>query len=698
MENPNFLKNKYNLHNAPETEAAVKRAEARTRLRKDSDGQAGEKVPQNPEARIQNYLDRFKEILEREDPRERERGIEALKQVLHKKFVIKPENIPQSHYNLQGEIAVREGRTQDLLDAGVKIEKIKITDKDGKEAEKRNFIFPEEIKKQYQQAVVSNQQKSMDKWVDYLSLDDAQYPDWAKYWAFRSMLEMGKLRKEEDANGKERARFAKRTKDTVASFPPLNPRALALAIGTLRDRLAEKAKPKKDREPIENKSVKLNKEEFQNLASTENFAKIYAQFLIEMPEYSTEGLQETRGKWVKYSQGSAPDELVKSLDGYPLEWCTAEYDTAQTQLNGGDFYVYYSINEDGEPVIPRLAIRMEGGRIAEPPRGIAPDQNMDPYIIPVLEEKLKDFGQEGEAFKKRSEDMKKLTEIENKTKKGEELTKDDLAFLYEINSPIEGFGYRRDPRIEELRSQRNKDEDMPIVFECQPEQIARDTNEINKNTKAYVGKLEKGIFNLIQKYNIEHIYTSFPEGKISQFEFELGGQSAEELLSELEAREQLAENKRGKIHIYGEAKSMLKNEKEFIALKTKEHVKFIKLTVNDLGFPNYATTDEIYKKAEEIGLELCPPETGPRLRLDYEKIFKREQPRGEYNYIAMKQIIDSGGSPRVFRVDRSGVGESCLRAYLAGPDSRWVSGGRFVFRSRSAKSAEAENRASKPGA
>jgi hypothetical protein len=669
MENPNFLKNKYDLHNAPETEAAVKRTEIRT----------GEKVLRTPEARVQNYLNRFKEIIERKDPNERERGIEALKQVLHKKFVIKEENIPQSYYNLQGEIAVNEGRKQDIINAGVEIETEKIKTKEGKEIEKRNFLFPEDIKNQHARTVIANQQKSMDKWIDYLSSDDAQYPDWAKYWIFRSILEMGKLRKEEDESGKEQARFAKRTKDTVASFPPLNPRALALTVGTLSDRLAEKSKPKKDREPIENKSVKLSGEEFQNLISTENFSKIYAQFLIEMPEYSTEGLQETRGKWVKYDQGSDPTKLVKSLDGYPLEWCTAEYDTAKTQLQGGDFYVYYSINEDGKAVIPRLAIRMEGGRIAEPPRGIAPDQNMDPYIIPVLEEKLKDFGQEGEAFKKRSADMKKLTGIENKTKKGEELDKNDLIFLYEIDQPIEGFGYQRDPRIEELRNQRNAEEDMPVVFECKPNQIAKSAGEINENTKAYVGKLESGIFDLIQERGIEHIYTEFPEGKILELEAEIGGQSEKELLSELDKRKK--SGGAGKIYVSDYAESMLKN-KEFFTQKNKEQAKFVRLKVSDLGFLSNATTDEIYKKAEELGLELCPPETGPRLRLDYEKIFNREQPRGEYNYIAMKQITDSGGDPGVFSVHRHVDGEQWLDNYWAKPTDEWYPDDRFVFRLR----------------
>ena len=60
-----------------------------------------------------------------------------------------------------------------------------------------------------------------------------------------------------------------------------------------------------------------------------------------------------------------------------------------TQLQGGDFYVYYSINENREPVIPRVAIRMEGDHIAEV-RGIAHDQNVDPYIRLQVYKKMKE--------------------------------------------------------------------------------------------------------------------------------------------------------------------------------------------------------------------------------------------------------------------------------------------------------------------
>lgn len=60
-----LLKQKYDLHNAPEVAEAARRTEIRT----------GIAVPQNPADRIQNYLNRFREITNREDPQTRERGM-----------------------------------------------------------------------------------------------------------------------------------------------------------------------------------------------------------------------------------------------------------------------------------------------------------------------------------------------------------------------------------------------------------------------------------------------------------------------------------------------------------------------------------------------------------------------------------------------------------------------------------------------
>lgn len=631
--------------------------------------QAGEAVSQRPADKIANFLGVVEKthMGHKDDPR----VLERIKNHYHREYVITPENIPQSYWNLQGEIAVNEGRKQDLISAGVSIEENTMQNPDGTSSIKRVFTFPQTLKDQAVNTLIANQEQSLDKWVDYLTSDDALYPMWAKYWAFRSIVKMGRLEKTEEG----KTRFTNRRKDTIASFPILNQRALANTIGAMSQRLEAKGRPKED-QTAKNLSTILTDEEYQKLLSTEDFSKLYAQFLSEIPEYSAQGLEETRGKWIKYDQGLDPEPLVKSLEGHPLEWCTADMDTARTQLRGGDFYVYYSLDPTGKPTIPRAAIRMEGaGGIAEI-RGIAPKQNLDPYIVPVLEKKLEDFGTEGEAFKKRAADMKRLTQIEQRTLVKQKLTAEDLRFLYEIDSSIDDFGYEKDPRIAELRSQRNTAEDMPIVFGCERSQIARNIQEIRPDTKVYVGPLEPGIFAFITKYNIEHVYTSFPERKIRRQTDTIGGKTKEQLKQELQQLEQA-----NALWISPEAESMIDNPRFTTAPKSQD-IQTIKVRVKDLGFTRgNPTTDQIYKRASELGLELCPAEVGPHRRLK-----DVNQPILDCYYIAMEPIADSDGEPSIFAL-LSG-GELALILRSANPDvDRDLFPG-FVFRLPQAKPSE----------
>ena len=634
---------------------------------------ASEQLSQKPADKITDFLKVIEKthMGHKDDPRVAER----IKESYYKDYVIKPENIPQSYWNLQGEIAVSEGRKQDLIRGGVLIDETTALDQNGNQIQKRSYTFPEDLKKQAVHNVISNQQQSLGKWIDYLTSDDATYLTWAKYWAFRSIVKMGKLEKTEDG----KARFSKREGDTVSSFPVLNQRALAKTVGAMTAHLEERNKPKGEQKPVENLSTILSNADFQQLSSTEDFSRLYAQFLAEIPQYSSQGLGETRGRWIKYDQGSDPKQLVTSLEGHPLEWCTADYDTAKTQLQGGDFYVYYSIDEEGKPIIPRLAIRMEGNRIAEPPRGIAPKQNLDPSISDVLEKKLTEFGPEGQAFKKRAEDMKQLTMLEQKVQAKQNLDVLDLVFLYEINAKIEGFGYEPDVRIMELRSKRNPEEDTPIVFGCEKSQIARSVSQIRPDTKAYVGNLVPGLFDLLQQSKIEHIYTSFPEGKIRKEKNGIGGRKANQLEKELDQAD---------IN-WSYAKDMLRSP-DFTTLETPEVIETVRLRVQDLGFDGITTTTQIFGTKDdvdehgklapfakgrmtELGLEFCPPEVGV-----YQRLKDISQPLNEWYYIAMKPISVSNGSPDVFLLKRHGVG-LWLHDAWAGPDSLWCPGDVFVF-------------------
>ncbi len=413
MENPDFLKKKYNLHNTPEVKTAAKRTAIRI----------GEKVPQKPAEQIQNYLDRFTEIIERKNPEKREQGIEALKKVLYNQCVIKPEEVPEAYFESQRRIAREQGHG--------------------------DVEIGEAQKEQLTEVIIADQESSLDTWVDYLSSPDATYPDWLKYFAMRNVVGMGEF-------DKESKQFTKRSKGTTKPFPDLNREALAYVLDAVE-------KKQHGLEYVPDVAYDAEEEKkFEKLLQSENFPKLYAWAIEKVTPASQDVLTNTQGKWVKYDRKSDHMPLVESLQGHGTGWCTAGESTAKTQLEMGDFYVYYSLDQQGKPTIPRAAIRMHDGEIAEV-RGIADQQNLDPYIGEVVQDKMKEFP-DGAEYEKKARDMKTLTAIENKTTKGKELTPDDIRFLYEMDEDIEGFGYGRDPRIQELKSKRNFTEDIRGLY------------------------------------------------------------------------------------------------------------------------------------------------------------------------------------------------------------------------------------------
>jgi hypothetical protein len=129
-------------------------------------------------------------------------------------------------------------------------------------------------------------------------------------------------------------------------------------------------------------------------------------------------------------------------------------------------------------------------------------------------------------------------------------------------------------------------------------------------------------------------------------------------------------------------------------------VSTVRLRVADLGFPEGAFTREIIGsdgdrdlfgnpapftggRSRQLGLELCPPDLGPYLRLEY-----TDQPRGERLYVAMKPIMSSDGEPRIFVVEHSSAGLS-LDAARARHDDTWKPDDVFVFRVNPGHSPEA---------
>src|SRR3989339_1171656 len=88
-------------------------------------------------------------------------------------------------------------------------------------------------------------------------------------------------------------------------------------------------------------------------------------------------------------------------------------------------------------------------------------------------------------------------------------------------------------------------------------------------------------------------------------------------------------------------------------------------SVGELGFKDGATRQKIYGRANELGLDLCPAEVGPQLRLQY-----KDQPEEEHLIVAMNPIADSGGALELFSVERNDSG-LWLDSYYDDPGYIW---------------------------
>src|SRR5262249_46574268 len=107
---------------------------------------------------------------------------------------------------------------------------------------------------------------------------------------------------------------------------------------------------------------------------------------------------------------------------------------------------------------------------------------------------------------------------------------------------------------------------------------------------------------------------------------------------------------------------------------TNLEVELAIVSVAELGLDAEASSySEVYARAKRIGLELCPAEVGPRLRLDY-----RDQPLGEALDIAMEPVATYGGDPTILALVNFGSALALIgsdgRSGAMMPRSR-----RFVF-------------------
>ncbi|PSO44339.1 MAG: hypothetical protein BRC23_01285, partial [Parcubacteria group bacterium SW_4_49_11] len=381
------------------------------------------------------------------------RLLESHKKELYDKYniVMDEDHISEKYWERQLQTMEDEGRLGDVP-----------------QDEEGNYYIPERAKDRERQRIKEDQEASFDRWVEYLASEGSNYiPSWEIPWILEGVR--GSSNQYNEGKGELR----KRRKDTVNPYPEVNAEALAQTVNELRNHV----------------------EEGENITS-ENFRKLYGQDLeqVNRERREKEGLLEnTEGEWITYSDADQEtQEVIGGLEGQGTGWCIAEQGAARDYLETGTLYIYYSADENGEYTVPRLTIHeTDEGKIGEV-RGISKAQNVDDYIGDVLGEKLDEFGEEGEKYQQAEADMKRLKRLKNMHNEGQQLSADDLEFLYERERQIQEFGREKDPRIEKIKHERDTYEDYVQMTGYAPEEISLNEQDLEEkeDVKIHVGNIE----------------------------------------------------------------------------------------------------------------------------------------------------------------------------------------------------------------
>ena len=417
-----------------------------------------EKLPgKNNERRNFAYLSRLDNMIEKHG--------DAIEQKLWaasaENLVMEYEDIPDAYWKQQEQILRDNGQGRELS-------------RDEKE------YLTEDI--------INKQRESINAWSNYLGDKDCPYPTWFKVYAFDGVSKMGLI-------NKETKEFEKRDKTTVASFPNLNPEVLAKVYRNINEFYAVNKEDWLAQHP--------NDEKLVSLVKSGNFPKLYAKELFDTKTIikTPENPEDVEGDWFIYQLGDE-DELAKAAEG--TGWCIADPNVAHNYLSYGNYagnendweddedwedededwedeeednnnwgedennpeednqsdpkakFIVFKLkapnSPDGYSTNGVASIRLgPDGKVTEV-SGLNEGQAIEDSLIPTVKEKVLSLPG-GKEFLQKFEDKQTLIRLDHKMQNGEDLTKEELSFLYELEHPIATLDTynSKDPRIPELK-------------------------------------------------------------------------------------------------------------------------------------------------------------------------------------------------------------------------------------------------------
>ena len=402
-----------------------------------------EKLPgKNNERRNFAYLSRLDRMVEKYGNKAEQKIWEASAE----NVVMDYEDIPEAYWKQQEQILRDNGQGRKL-------------------SEYEKEILAEDL--------IDKQRQSITSWTNYLGDKNCPYPLWFKVYAFDGISKMSNTLNLDDAD------YNRRDNTTALSFPKLNAEILAKVYRQINDFYGVDKKDWLSKNSDDEKLVSLVK--------SANFPKLYAKELVDTKVIlkTPERTEDVHGDWFEYKLGDE-EEIASLAEG--THWCVVDPNVAHNYLVYGqysnpeeddDYDQDYEDDEDWEDddikvedpeakfIIFRLedpntpgvfasngsaSIRLDPNGIVDEISGLNEGQAVEDALVPIVKEKALSLPG-GEKYLQKFDDKQTLIKLDNKMKEGEDLTKEELSFLYELDRPIATLDTynEEDPRIPELK-------------------------------------------------------------------------------------------------------------------------------------------------------------------------------------------------------------------------------------------------------
>ena len=199
--------------------------------------------------------------------------------------------------------------------------------------------------------------------------------------------------------------------------------------------------------------------------------------------------KDTEGIWIRHKRGNGYKPLWEFLNTKNTGWAI-QLDVYSARLPHGPVYIYYTKDDKGKYVEPRILIVADADYHIQSVLGLGLHQSIESSMALIALEKIESFPG-NEKRKKIAHDIALLSRLGDKINNDIELTKKELRFLYEIDSKIESFYHIADPKKEELKAKRNIKKDLAYIFGCKEENIGTNITDFDTNKIIYYyGSLE----------------------------------------------------------------------------------------------------------------------------------------------------------------------------------------------------------------